>query len=82
MLSTLDLRYLAEKILNPPHIDFDPTEDDLPEDYLTYLRENLLKMVNSLEQTGEFEIDIPNEVIEHMKEDKGECDCEPTDSDR
>lgn len=87
MLSTLDLRLLAEKILNPPHIDnFDPEALGLDKDYLIYLREGLLKMVNALEQTGEFEIEIPDEVIEHLKThedmEQGDCGCGQTDTDR
>ncbi len=67
-LSTNDLRFLAEKILNK--VDFDPKEFDLDETYLSDVRDALLHMADELETTGKVEIVVLDEEI------KDDCKCD------
>lgn len=60
-LSTDDLRFAA-KLLG--EIDFKPEDYNLDKEYLNDLRSALIQMSESLEKTGEFEINIPDQKDE------------------
>lgn len=61
-LSTDDLKFLA-KIMQ--EFDFDYTKyEGLDKDYFLDLRSALINMAESLEKTGEFEINIPDQKDE------------------
>ena len=64
-LSTDDLRLVAERLLE----DCDPKKYDLDDLYIVDLRDAILEMVNKIEQTGEFIIDVSNDRL-LKKEDK------------
>jgi hypothetical protein len=64
-LSTDDLRFLADVILNK--IEFKPSDFELDDQYVPDLRDALRNMADQLDKSGEFEIliigDMPTDQI-------------------
>lgn len=72
-LSTDDLRLIAERFLEK----IDPVDYGLDKHYINDLRDALLDMVNGLEQTGEFELEVSNEPRSKPKSKRERDDPDP-----